>query len=62
MFAAVLNLVLNLLLIPAFGIVGAAVASAISLISWNLILAVLVYRRLGIHSTALGQIRMTPLK
>ena len=61
-FAAVLNLVLNALLIPAYGIVGAAVAAAISLISWNLILAVLVYRRLGIHSTALGPIRMTPRK
>jgi len=61
-FAAVLNLVLNLVLIPAFGIVGAAIASAISLISWNLILAVLVHRRLGIDSTALGQIRMTQHK
>jgi len=61
-FAAVLNLVLNVLLIPAYGIVGAAVAAAISLISWNLILAALVYRRLGIHSTALGQIRMTQRK
>ena len=61
-FAAVLNLALNGLLIPAYGIVGAAVASAISLISWNLILAALVYRRLGIYSTVLGQIRMTERK
>jgi len=49
-----LNIALNLLMIPLWGLVGAAVAVAISLIGWNVGLAVCVKRKLGIHSTALG--------
>jgi O-antigen/teichoic acid export membrane protein len=46
--SAIVNIVANVLLIPRFGINGAAVASAITLISQNLIAAALVWRRLGI--------------
>lgn len=46
--AAVLNLVLNLLLIPPFGMHGAAVATASSTIVWNVLLTHQVWRRLGI--------------
>ena len=48
------NLLLSALLIPPFGMVGAALASTTSLIAWNLILVVRVRQRLGIDSTCLG--------
>ena len=51
---AFLNLLLSALLIPPFGMVGAALASTTSLIAWNLILVVRVRQRLGIDSTCLG--------
>ena len=51
---ALLNLSLSVILIPKWGMEGAATASASSLIIWNLLLAAVVYKRLGIDSTALG--------
>lgn len=47
---AAINIALNLLLIPEFGLVGAAVATSLTLVLWNLWLLILVRRRLGIHS------------
>lgn len=46
--AAFLNVVLNSALIPFFGMIGAAIATAISLLTWNILLVVLVYKRLGL--------------
>jgi len=55
MIAGVLtNFILNLILIPTMGINGAAVATSISLVIWNSIMAVYVLRKLNIDSTALG--------
>lgn len=51
-----LNAILSVLLIPMWGFEGAAIASSVSLVLWNLVLAVWVYRRIGIHTTALGNI------
>lgn len=51
--AAVANIVLNALLIPHFGIEGAAFATASSIVLWNAILGVTVYRRIGIISMPL---------
>ena len=51
--AAVVNVVLNLVLIPLYGMAGAAVATAVSLGVWNLILWKFVWKRLGIESTVL---------
>ena len=51
---AVLNVVLNALLIPQWGLTGAAVATATSMILWNFISLILVNKKLGIDSTALG--------
>lgn len=48
--AAACNVFLNLLLIPRFGMVGAATATAATLIVWNLLLSRKVYKRLGIRS------------
>jgi O-antigen/teichoic acid export membrane protein len=47
-FSVVLNILLNALLIPPLGIIGAALATSVSLASHNLILAALAYRKLSI--------------
>jgi O-antigen/teichoic acid export membrane protein len=52
--AAGVNVVLNLLLIPTMGMEGAAVATATSVVLWNLWLFFLVRRRVGVHSFFLG--------
>ena len=52
--SAVANVLLNLLLIPKWGVEGAATATAISLVLWNIILIRYVWRCLGIDATALG--------
>nr|MDA3878674.1 polysaccharide biosynthesis C-terminal domain-containing protein [Halothiobacillus sp.] len=49
---ALLNVVLNGLLIPFYGMVGAAVASAVSLLTWNALLFVCVGKNLGVTSFA----------
>ena len=46
--SAVINLTLNLLLIPKLGILGAAIATSTSVATWNVILGVKLYRRLGL--------------
>lgn len=53
----VTNVALNALLIPRWDIAGAAIATATSLIVWNLLLVILVRRRLGVNATAIGRTR-----
>jgi O-antigen/teichoic acid export membrane protein len=57
--AALLSLTLNLALVPIWGMEGAAIASAVSMAAWNVLLAWWVYKRLGIHSSVivLGSLR-----
>ncbi len=50
------NIVLNVTLIPVWGLKGAACATAISMLIWNVLLVVMVHKRLGIHPTVLGVI------
>lgn len=50
---ALTNIVLNAILIPNYGAVGAATATSISTILWNLMMVVLVWNRLKIISVAL---------
>lgn len=52
--AAVLNFALNAALIPPFGIVGAAIATAISMVTWNVLLGMMLYRRLGLVAGPIG--------
>jgi O-antigen/teichoic acid export membrane protein len=52
--SAVLNIVLNAAFIPYWGAEGAALATAISMIVRNLSQALWIYKKLHIHSTALG--------
>jgi len=56
--AAIVNIVLNMIYIPEWGIEGAAFASSVSLVIWNIILAGMVNYRTGLHTTALGVIRL----
>lgn len=49
----VLNIVLNLVLIPSFGMVGAAVATAITVVLWNLLMLRFVRGHMGIDSSVL---------
>lgn len=50
--AVMLNVPMNLALIPVFGMSGAAGATAATFVFWNAVLATRVYRRLGIRPTA----------
>jgi len=54
----ILNVILNVLLVPIFGIMGSAIATAISLILWNIILFVCVYHELGINSCIIYEARI----
>lgn len=51
------NLGLDLVLIPRWGVEGAAVARAVSLMGWNVAQVILARRRLHIDSTLLGNLR-----
>jgi O-antigen/teichoic acid export membrane protein len=52
--ALVLSIVLNILLIPRFGAVGAAIASSSATAAWNLAMLVYVRRTVGIDASALA--------
>jgi len=53
LIALVVNIVLNFLLIPFFGMEGAAISTVISLLIWNALLRYYVKIRLGIESSGL---------
>ena len=42
-----LNIILNLLLIPVYGITGAAIATALSTAVWNIFASLMVYKIYG---------------
>lgn len=46
-----LNIVFNLTLLPIYGIEGAAIATAASMITWNLLMLIFVKRKTGINPT-----------
>lgn len=50
--ATATNIALNLVLIPLYGTLGAAVASALAIAIWKLLLWWRVWKRLGMNSTA----------
>lgn len=53
LIALIVNTILNFILIPLFGMEGAAVSTAIALIIWNVILRYYVRLRLNIESSGL---------
>ena len=48
--AALANIILNAMLIPAFGMYGAATATAITTSAWSIFLAYFAWRRLGLKA------------
>lgn len=48
---AVVNLFLNILLLPIYGIIGAAIATSVSMIVWNVMMLIFVKRQTGINPT-----------
>ena len=49
-FAVIINIVLNIFLIPSYGIFGAAIASMISLVLWNILSCMYIYRKFKIST------------
>jgi O-antigen/teichoic acid export membrane protein len=49
-YSAFANIVLNLLLIPGFGIIGAAIATYTAMLAGNFFLYRQVQKRLGVHA------------
>ena len=49
-FATFTNIILNIILIPKYSINGAAIASSISLILWNVISFSYIYRKYNIST------------
>ena len=54
---AIINVLLNLILIPNYGINGAAIASTISTVFWNITMVFAVKKKLGFYSFYLPFIR-----
>jgi O-antigen/teichoic acid export membrane protein len=52
--ALLLSIILNLLLIPRLGAVGAAIASSSAMIAWNLVMLFYVRKTIGIDASALA--------
>lgn len=54
LLSTVVNLSFNTLLIPSMGMNGAAIATVLGVVVWNVILLILVWRKLGIDASVLG--------
>lgn len=50
--SVVLNIVLNAILIPRYGIIGAALATCVATVAWNPVLVYLTWRYLGVNMLA----------
>lgn len=59
---AIVNIVLNLVMIHWFGIFGAGLATALSLVLWNVWLHAIVVKRLNVHPSILAVFRASELK
>jgi len=54
--SALLNIFANAMLIPVFGLMGAAIATATTTVIWNLMMLVYVWRKMSINPTILARI------
>ena len=52
-----INLILNYVLIPKQGIIGAALATAIANLGWNFVAAFFVYKRIGINAISIFELK-----
>jgi O-antigen/teichoic acid export membrane protein len=55
--SATLGVALQALLIPRFGILGAASATTLTLVFWNVVLAWFVFRRMRLDPTVFSMLR-----
>jgi len=55
--SAIINIILNATLIPMYGAIGAAIATAISTAFWNIVMLYYVKRTININPTAFARIR-----
>lgn len=55
-----LNIAGNLILIPAYGTVGAAIATGFSVLVWNFACWIVIYRKLNIDATVFGFLNHRP--
>jgi len=61
LFGALLNVIFNLILIPRFGILGAAMSAAISMSIWNIMGSVYVRRKFGFNIAYLPFLNLNKL-
>jgi len=54
--STVVNIILNITLIPKFSLIGAAIATAVTMAMWNIAMLVYIYKKLGINSTVFAKI------
>lgn len=55
--SAILNILMNAIFIPLYGIVGAAISTAATTALWNLMMLAYVWRRMDINPTVLSNIQ-----
>jgi O-antigen/teichoic acid export membrane protein len=55
--ASIINILLNYILIPKYGINGAAIASMFSMIFWNVTLVFIIKQKLGFWTIYLPKIK-----
>lgn len=56
--AAISNIVLNIILIPPYGMAGAAISTAVSMALWNILLRYYVQKKLNIEPSGLFRVRV----
>jgi len=54
--SGLINILMNVILIPEFGMIGAAIATAVTTALWNILMLIYVWRRMNINPTALAGI------
>ena len=55
--SAILNVIMNFIFIPAYGVIGCCIATTISTIFYNLLSSIIVIRKLKLNTTILAIIR-----
>ena len=55
---ALINVILNLILIPLYGMEGAAYATAVSMMLWNVLMVMVVRKKVGVYPTVFSVWRL----
>jgi O-antigen/teichoic acid export membrane protein len=55
---AVSNIILNFIMIPRYGIVGAAIATTISMVAYNIMKVVFIYKSFNLHPFSQGSFKI----